>query len=228
MDIREAISQRKSIRAFKPDPVPQEVLSEIMELALRAPSWENTQPWELAVVSGIELENIKRGFIEVVAKDTTVDIARPQQFPEPYNTRRRTVGIKLFEVKGIQREDKEKRDSWRLQGLKNFDSPSVIYIYIDHSLYFQADGLNVWPIFDCGSVAENIMLLATHYGLGTVAQAQAVTFPDILRKVLKIPDSKLMVLGIAIGYPDWDDPVNQFRTEREPLDKTAKWYGFDK
>jgi len=62
------------------------------------------------------------------------------------------------------------------------------------------------------------MLLATKYGLGTVAQAQAVTYPEVLRKVLGIPDSKLIVLGIAIGYPDWDDPINQFQSEREPLD----------
>jgi nitroreductase len=87
--------------------------------------------------------------------------------------------------------------------------------------------LNIWPVFDCGLVAENIMLLATRYGLGTIAQIQAVVYPDVLRKVLGIPDSKVIVLGIAVGYPDWDDPVNQFRSEREPLDNVSTWYGFD-
>jgi nitroreductase len=76
-------------------------------------------------------------------------------------------------------------------------------------------------------VAENIMLLATKYGLGTIAQIQAVGHPNVLRKVLGIPDSKLIVLGIAIGYPDWDDPINQLRSEREPLDNVSTWYGFD-
>jgi len=71
------------------------------------------------------------------------------------------------------------------------------------------------------------MLLASRYGLGTIPQIQAVDYPDILRKVLGIPDSKLIVLGIAVGYPDRDDPINQFRSEREPLDKIARWYGFD-
>ena len=71
------------------------------------------------------------------------------------------------------------------------------------------------------------MLLAGQYGLGTIPQIQAVDYPDILRKVLGIPDSKLIVLGIAIGYPDWEDPVNQFRSEREPLDNITTWYGFD-
>jgi nitroreductase len=85
----------------------------------------------------------------------------------------------------------------------------------------------MWPLFDCGLVAENIMLLATRYGLGTVAQIQAVAYPDVLRKVLGIPDSKLIVLGIALGYPDWDDPVNELRSERDPLDNVSTWYGFD-
>jgi len=71
------------------------------------------------------------------------------------------------------------------------------------------------------------MLLATKYGLGTLPQMQAVSYPDVLRNRLGIPDSKLIVLGIAIGYPDWDNPVNQLRSEREALDDVAKWYGFD-
>jgi nitroreductase len=71
------------------------------------------------------------------------------------------------------------------------------------------------------------MLLATQYGLGTIPQIQAVVYPDVLRKVLGIPDSKVIVLGISVGYPDWDDPVNQFRSEREPLDNVSTWYGFD-
>ena len=108
-----------------------------------------------------------------------------------------------------------------------FEAPSAIYIYIDRSFYLQGDSLNVWPIFDCGLIAENIMLLATKLGLGTTPQIQAVVYPDLLRKVLEIPYSKLIVLGIAIGYPDWDHPVNQFRSQRELLDKATKWYGFD-
>jgi nitroreductase len=114
-----------------------------------------------------------------------------------------------------------------LQGLRVFEAPCVIYLLFDRSLYQQGDTLNIWPLFDCGLVAENIMLLATKYGLGTIPQIQAVVYPDVLRKVLGIPDSKVIVLGIAIGYPDWDDPVNQLRSEREPLDSVSAWHGFD-
>ena len=229
MDTAEAIRNRKSIRAFKPDAVPQEALREILGLAVRAPSWANTQPWEFAVVSGRKLEEIGKAFIEKAkaAERMNPDLAAPREFPEPYDTRRRAVGRKLFEVKGISREDREQRTSWGLQGLRLFGAPTAIYIYTDRSFCFQNDSLNVWPIFDCALVAENIMLLATEYGLGTVPAIQAVAYPGVLREILEIPDSKLIVLGIAIGYPDWDDSVNQFHSDRDPLDKVAKWVGFD-
>jgi nitroreductase len=228
MDIVEAIHQRKSIRAFKSDPVPKEILKEIMELALRAPSYDNTQPWELAIVTGKKLEEIRQAFVEkAVVEEPNPDIPLTREFPQPYDTRRRALGRKVLELKGIAREDKEKRLWWLLQGLRLFEAPCVIYIYIDCSFYRQGDGLNIWPVFDCGLVAENIMLLATRYGLGTIPQIQAVVYPDVLRKVLGIPDSKLIVLGISVGYPDWDDPVNQLRSEREPLHNVSTWYGFD-
>lgn len=135
--------------------------------------------------------------------------------------------MKVFELKRIAREDKERRKWWLLQGLRLFEAPCVIYVLIDRSLYLQGDGPNVWPVFDCGLVSENIMLLAPRYGLGTIAQIQAVAYPDTLRKTLRIPDSKLIMLGIAIGYPDWDDAINQLCSERDPLDSISTWHGFD-
>jgi len=91
MDILESVEKRKSIRAFKPDPVPQPILQEIMERSLRAPSWGNTQPWDLIVVAGSKLEEIKQGFTAKAGQDTNPDIARPQEFPEPYASRRRPM-----------------------------------------------------------------------------------------------------------------------------------------
>ena len=85
--------------------------------------------------------------------------------------------------------------------------------------------VNVWALFGCGSVAMNIALLAIHHGLGTCLEVAPVAYPDVIRGILEIPDSKLMVIAIAIGYPDWDNPVNRFRSEREPLDRIVKWYG---
>src|SRR5512136_2370875 len=89
MDIIESLEKRQSIRAFKPDPVPPTILRELMERSLRAPSWGNTQPWDFFVVAGSKLEAIKQGFTEKVGQEAVPDIARPQEFPEPYASRRR-------------------------------------------------------------------------------------------------------------------------------------------
>lgn len=227
MDVIEAVNKRKSIRSFRPDTVPRDTLAEMLKLALRAPSWANTQPWEFAVVTGKKLDEIRKGFVEKAEEEPNPDLARPQEFPEPYDSRNRAHAVKFLEIKGIKREDREKRGWWRVQGLKHFGAPCVIYLLIDRSFYFQKKSINVWPAFDCGLIAENIMILATKYGLGTTPQAQAVAYPDVVRKVLGVPESKLIVLGIAIGYPDWEDPINRFISERESLDKVSKWYGFE-
>ncbi|MFC1873706.1 nitroreductase [Chloroflexota bacterium] len=229
MDITEAVEQRRSIRAFKSDTVPKKVLEELMKQALRAPSWANTQPWEFAIVGGEQVKKIGQAYVERVEAEElrNTDLARPLGYPEPYDTRRRSNGRGLFEVMGLQREDTERRRLWSLQGLKFFGAPNIIIIYIERAFYLQSDGVNIWPIFDCGIVAQSIMLLAQEYGLGTIPEIQAVAYPDVLREVLGIPDTKLIVLGLAIGYPDWDNPVNQFRSSREPLANVVKWCGFD-
>jgi nitroreductase len=220
MDISEAVDQRKSIRAFKPDAVPKEILKRILEEATRAPSWANTQPWEFAVATGKALEQIRTGFFEKGMVSPCFDIPRPPEFPERYAARIRVLDR---QNRLVTPKDWESR---RVQNFKHYGAPAVIYILTRREFYYQTKGLNVWALYDCGAVAENIMLLAASCGLGTVAQAQAVVYPDVLRKTLEVPDSKIFVLGIAIGYPDWDNPINQFRTEREPLESISTWHGF--
>lgn len=215
MDIVEVIRKRQAIRAFKPDPVPQETLRKIMELALLAPSWANTQPWEFAIVTGKPLEEIQKGFIERGAQPPTPDIARPYEFPEPYLSR--------LSTRNQSREDADRR---RILNYRHYGAPAVVYLIIARAFFYQAKGINVWSLYDCGSAVQNMMLLAADYGLGTVVQAQAAAFPDIIRRVLGIPESKLIALAIAIGYPDWNDPVTQKRRGKEPVDSVVKWYGF--
>jgi nitroreductase len=226
LDIVEAIKERKSIRAFKPDPLPREVLWELMELSLRAPSWANTQPWDFAIVSGTILEEIRQTYIQISDQESRTDLARPQGFPEPYNSRHQALRQRDAEVMNRTRE-KHGEDWRRALSSRLYGAPCVIFIYTGRDFYLQGSNVNVWPIFDCGLVAENIMLLAVNYGLGTLPAIQLVKYPDVLKKVLRIPDSKLIVLGIAIGYPDWDYPLNRAYTQREPLDNVTKWYGFE-
>jgi nitroreductase len=220
MDISEAISQRKSIRAYKPDPVPMDILKRLLEESIRAPSWANTQPWEFAVATGKPLENIREEFLAKASTSPSPDVPRPPAFPERYAARIRVLDK---QNRLVTQRDWESR---RVQNFRHFGAPAVIYLLTRREFYFQAKGLNVWALYDCGAVVENIMLLATKQGLGTVVQAMAAAYPQVLRKILEIPESKIIILGIAIGYPDWDNPINNFRTEREPLDTIATWHGF--
>lgn len=220
MDISEAINQRKSIRSFKQDPVPMEILKKIMEEATRAPSWANTQPWEFAVATGKPLEEIRAGFLEKASTSPSHDVPRPPSFPERYAARIRVLDK---QNRLVTKKDWESR---MVQNFKHYGAPAVIYLLTQREFFYQTKGLNVWALYDCGAVAENIMLLAPKYGLGTIVQAQAVAYPGVLRDVLNIPESQIALLGIAIGYPEWDDPINQFRTEREPLDSITTWHGF--
>jgi nitroreductase len=220
MDISEAINRRKSIRAFKPDAVPLDILKKILEEAIRAPSWANTQPWEFAVATGRPLEEIRAGFLEKASTSPSMDVPRPPAFPEQYAARIRVLDR---QNRLLTQKDWESR---MVQNFKHYGAPAVIYLLTQREFYYQTKGLNVWALYDCGAVAENILLLATQYGLGTIVQAQAVAYPDVLRKALEIPDTKIFLLGIAIGYPDWEHPINQFRTEREPLDSITTWHGF--
>ena len=224
MDVVEGILLRKSVRAYKSDPVPRKLLEDILETALRAPSWANTQPWEFIILGGKKLQRIKEVLTHVWGEVRRPDIPFPLKFPEPYITRQRNLGKKLFEMKGIPRGDRKRTREWYMEMARFFDAPNAILISIDSSCYRMDNFINVWAPISCGFVAMTIALLATCHGLGTCLEVAPFAYPDIIRKKLGILDSKLMVLAIAIGYPDWDAPVNQFRSEREPLEGMAKWY----
>jgi nitroreductase len=223
MELIEAIKKRKTYRGYKSDPIPEKVLHEIMELAVRAPSWANTQPWEFAVVTGKKLAAIKEGFLSQTEKDPNPDLAFPRFFPEPY--RSRLPAMRRGPDADKIRDDKELRKERQIMSAKMYGCSCVVYIYTERSFYTQENqGLNVYPVFDCGLAAENIMLAAVNYGLGTTVAAQAVPYPDIVRKVLGLPDSKLIVIGIFFGYPDTENPQYSTYSDRAPFETLVKFY----
>jgi len=229
MDVVKAINERIAVRAYKPDPVPLDLLRKIIKQALRAPSWANTQPWEFAVATGKKLKTIQDAFVKRGSQgmqNSQSEVARPPDYPEPYISRIKSMQAK--ESRGRTSETtKEEMEARFVNNFRHYGAPACIYLLVGKNFLYQEKGINVWAIYDCGSAVQNIMLLATSSGLGTIAQAMAVVYPDIIRKELGIPEDKLIALGIAIGYPDWDDPVNKERRDREPLDKVAKFYGFE-
>lgn len=220
MDIVDAIRSRKGIRGYKPDPVPEEVLREILDIARRAPSQMNSQPWEIIVVTGEVLDNIRKGNIEMLTAGVEPNpevIHKP--FEGKYRQRQVDLAIQIFGLMGITREDKAKRDEWTQRGFRFFDAPAAFILSIDKSLESVA-------VFDFGTIAQTICLTALNYGLGTCIENQGVMFPEVVRNFTPIPESKLLVTSIAIGYPDWDFPANKLETKREPLENFVTWCGF--
>lgn len=220
MNILEAINYRSSIRAFKADPVPRHVLTSVLETAIRAPSSSNTQPWEFAVIGGQTLELLKKRFSYNVAAGvkSTFDIPSPR-FPDTYMERSSENNKRLFAMVGIERSDKVKRTEWLLRMARMHDAPNCIILYMDRAL-------PQLSLLDMGTVIQNITLAALEFGLGTCIQGAAVTYADVLREILDIPDFKLFVIGISIGYPDWDANVNRFKSNRVELSNISRWYGF--
>ncbi|MFZ5994884.1 MAG: nitroreductase [Thermodesulfobacteriota bacterium] len=218
MDIVEAIHNRRSTRAFLPNPVPKTVIENILDAARWAPSWGNTQPWEFLVVGGEALGKIGKDFccrLAEGAKDNP-DISMPAEWDEPYKGRYQQVGKGLFETFGIAREDKAARNAHYQKMYAFFGAPAVIFILM-------GENLGRYSLFDCGSVTQTICLLAGREGLGTCVLAAAVRHPDIIRAHLSVPPGKKFVIGIAIGYPDPGSPYNKFRSSRVPLEDIIGW-----
>jgi len=220
LDIIEAIMTRKSIRGYRPDPVPKKVIEEILEVASRAPSSMNTQPWEFTVVAGDVLDRLRKANLEKLASGQTPRMeASRGGYQGAYRERQVALGIQIFQLLGIAREDREKRMEWTMKGFRLFDAPAAIIISSDKSLGDAAQ-------FDLGAVAQTIALAALHHGLGTCIMGQGIMFPDAVREITGIPDSKSISICLTIGYPDWDFAGNNVHSEREPLENNTAWCGF--
>ena len=220
MEIIEAINSRYSVRAFKPDPVPRHVLEELLTVSQRSPSWANTQTWEFAVVGGSVMDDLRKALADrAFAQDArNADIPYPE-WTGKYRERRSRNGYRLYEHMGIAREDVEKQLNWFVSMYRFFDAPNAIYIYTERDI-------SDWAIMNVGLMAQTISLAALHYGLGSIMLAAGVSYPDTVRQKLDIPESKQILISIAIGYPDADARVNKFRTERAPLSELCSWHGF--
>ena len=223
MNIIEAISTRKSIRDFTADPVPQHILKKVLEIASRAPSAENSQPWEFTVVSGDILDTIRKANIEKLKSKALPHPDLPAKcfsLDSVYRRRQIEIAKQLFGLMDISRDDLEKRNRWMELGFRYFNAPSAIVISMDRSLHYPR------PIFDIGSITQNICLAALHYGLGTCIANQGITYPEVLHEFAGIPESKRIVISIAIGYPNWDFPANKVVSKRETVENITNWIGF--
>jgi nitroreductase len=223
MDTIEAIRNRKSIRGFKPDPLPKKVVKEILEIATQAPSAMNAQPWEFTAITGEVLERIKRRNIEMLNSEPPHPDHMIMGWPVDSLYRRRQVELakQIFQLMGVKKEDMEGRRRWMERGFRYFDAPAAIIISVDRSL--TDDG----PLLDIGAVIQTICLAALNYGIGTCIEDQGVMYPEVLREFAGILESKKIIISIAIGYPDWNFPANKLESKREPIEKVSSLIGFE-
>ncbi len=220
MEVLEAMRRRASTRAFLDRPVDRSTIESILDAARWAPSGVNAQPWQVAVVTGAT----KRRLTELLLAERSAghgdnpDYAYyPLQWVEPYKARRLACGLALYTALKIERQDQDARiKSWN-NNYSFFGAPTGLLFFLDRSL---AQGSWV----DIGMFIENVMLAALTFGLATCPQASLAEYPDIVRKFLDIPESRALVCGMALGYPDPSAPVNNYRTTREPAAVFTTWY----
>lgn len=219
MNLEESILSRRSIRSFLPKPVSREIITRIIDSARWSPSWGNTQPWEIVVADGVQARRLTDAFEEEGRKGTAPrpDINTPTTFPEVHKLRYMGLGSDLFSFMGIERDDKEARKRHYLNMYKFFGAPAIIYLFIDGEMN------EPYSCLDIGSIGTTICYLATKEGLGTIYLAASMHFPDIVKSTLDVPDSKKLVIGIAIGYPHPEDKASLFRSGRVPVDEILRF-----
>ncbi len=215
--VEEAISSRRSIRAFLPTPVPQQTIENILDTAARAPSGTNIQPWKTYVLTGDSLAGLSQAILKVYndpesAKDHTEEYAYyPREWVSPYIERRRKIGWDLYGLLGITRDDKQKMHQQHGRNYCFFDAPVGLMFTIDRVLE-QGSWL------DYGMFLQNIMIAARGIGLDTCPQAAFTPFHRVISEYLNIPETQSVVCGMSLGYADPNAVENSLTTEREPLD----------
>ncbi len=224
MNYDDVILGRRSIRGYKPDPVPREVLEEIVSLATRAPSSYNSQPWHLHIASGEVLDRIRKDSTERTMTGTRPSFERMESgaYEGDHRKRQIEVAVQLFEAMGIARDDKAGRDNWTMRGFRIFDAPVLTVITYDREL----QGGDIAP-FDCGALATSLVTAAWSRGVGSVINSQGVMHSPVVREHLGIPEGQVILISIAMGYPDDTFPANGVVSTRRGVPDVARFLGFD-
>jgi nitroreductase len=216
--MRRILDQRYSCRAYHPEPLARRTIEDILTLAQRTPSWCNTQPWQVTVVSGEALARLGSALYERAAGGAppNPDIAFPEAYHGVYRERRKVCGVQLYQALGIARDDRARAREQSLENFRFFGAPHVAFITTDAALGFYG-GL------DCGLYLMSFMLAAEASGVACIAQAALASYPDIVREHLDLGDGRWLVCGVAFGRGEPAAIVNGYRTERADLAEAARW-----
>ena len=216
------MGQRHSCRAYLARPVPDETIREVLEVAQRTASWCNAQPWRVVVTRGGATDEFRRIYSQAgVAQEPCPDYKFPAAYRGVHLERRRECGWQLYASVGIERGDREAARAQALLNYQFFGAPHVAIVTCEAEL-------GVYAAIDCGAYVANFMTAATAAGLGCIAQAALAAHPAVVRRHFGLPESQLVICGIAFGYADVTHPVNSFRTGRAGLEEVVTWVDGEK
>jgi nitroreductase len=221
LSVQSALKDRRTTRAFRSDKIGRDVVAKVLEPALWAPSWANTQPWELFVAAGEPLERIRKGYASKL-KDCvprSPDIALPTAWPDACRGRMETLKAERSAAMAEACPDPSAIPDLMQMNYRLFDAPVVVYLCMDRCLA-------PWSLFDLGAMSQSIMLSAEEQGVGSAVAITLAAHPDIVRKELGIPNDLAVVIGIALGRPDSASPQNRFRSTRRGLQEVVRFVGF--
>ncbi len=223
MHIDDVLRARKSVRAFKPDPVPLDLVTEILEIASLAPSGTNIQPWKVHVVAGDVRRRLEEEVLahrETQPSDASAEFPRTSKRKEPYTSRMRKLGKDMYSLLGIPKGDQTA--NWRQWGrnYQFFDAPVGLIFTIDKDL-------DAMSFLDIGMLMQSIMLAAKARGLDTCAQGAWNNYWTATRRILGVPEDEYIICGMSLGFADENAPVNTLVSEREPVSSFATFHGFE-
>lgn len=222
--LEEAILSRRSLRAFKPDPVPRATVERILALASRAPSGTNIQPWNVYGVAGEARDRLVKAMHDEFTQHGEEGWKReyeyyPTKWRDPYLARRRKIGWDLYGLLGIAKGERDKTHRQHARNYLFFDAPVGLVITLERDL-----PVGAW--LDTGMFLQNVMLAARAFGLDTCPQAAIASAHTVLRRELRIPEPEMVVCGMSLGYARADAVENTLVTAREPVAGFAKFFGF--
>jgi nitroreductase len=224
MTFDDVVLGRKSIRGYKPDPVPRALIREVIDMAMRAPSSLNTQPWNFYVVAGEPLDRIRAGNTErtVSGVPQSREFRSHGEYAGAHRERQIEIAKQLFAAMGIERDNKDQRTDWVLRGFRQFDAPVSVVVTYDRSIH----GGDIAP-FDCGAVTNALVNAAWSRGLGCVINSQGIMQSPVVREHAGIPDDQVIMICVAMGWPDDSFPANTVVSRRKSVDEAAVFVGFE-
>ena len=206
----DVVSRRRSMRDFKSDPVPREIIDSVFGAAQRAPSNCNTQPWFVHVVTGETLEQLRQELpAKFAAGEIALDFPYDGQYKGVYKERQYASAAALYDSLGISRDQKAERNAWFMRNFSFFDAPAVAFFTLP-------TGFGLREACDLGMFAQTVMLGLTAHGLGSCPQTALAFLANVIRPALSLGDHEQLMFGMSFGYPT-DTAVNEVTTERASL-----------